>query len=579
MPKAPASKVNSKNENLVRKFHNDGDLCRGYAVTRGKDDVAISLFHLVRRRGDFVLVPFGDLFDHLEYENTWNLTTTKEDDGTTTYKTLAPDGTLASFESLGEVKNVALPLLQAEQLDSITLQSADGVLVASLKFSDDDDNVDEDYTIVLVKDLLKHYPQTTSTILIQLLQAIENTFTEPIELIEFDHSKLNQFPRIGWESSKSFSPKNILLTPDFVQSCLHPDATYFYESEYVIGPYRGKSHEAFYMWLGDFCSFFKKEDKTTSIKMPPRILKMKDEEAEPPINASSTPHSSAFSAEPLNPKKEISSELTVAASSSASESEAISSELVAAVESELKDSVLDTSSSAAVTIQNLKSDDGDLTEDDTLKRSSSVLSLTQQEYVPAADPSIFGSPKSLKKRKFPTVERNESFKRSCTEDDSSLLQSSSTSLQSSSTLLQSSSTSLPAECVEVSDSSILKISQALQNDLHQKLQFDITQKKLSKMIEISGISSEILSTIASLPFLPQPDLFQKIDTLYKQFILEKGSSSRQTKKLNALEYLLLTACQCIKTLYGIGMEFPDLGITFKDEEEKTEEKPITEIDL
>jgi len=232
---------------MQRRYDEDIDIA--YACEVYEDGATRRIFTMVRRPDNVVLVPFGDLTASTLELRTWDLTTNAD-----IFQTYNNQGELVDIEPLGEF-HAKLP---KRNLDCVpTLQLAGAFLVASVLFMDEDGVSDEKETVVLVKDLLRGYPETASAISKQLSEALGNSFLYTFEIGEIEaNAKV-----LANNHKLCYSPNNYYLSKKY-RTENFDDPYLFTPISSIVGPYRpSKMHKGFHMYAADFLSFYSNKDK------------------------------------------------------------------------------------------------------------------------------------------------------------------------------------------------------------------------------------------------------------------------------------------------------------------------------
>jgi hypothetical protein len=232
---------------MQRRYDEDIDIA--YAVEVRECGSARRIFTMVRRPDNVVLVPFGDLTASTLELRTWDLTTNGD-----IFQTYNNQGELVDIEPLGEF-HAKLPKMNIDCVP--TLQLAGAFLVASVLFMDEDGVNDEKETVVLVKDLLKWYPETAERISKQLSEALGNSFLYTFEIGEIEaNAKV-----LANNHKLCYSPNNYYISKKY-RTENFDDPYLFTPISSIVGPYRpSKAHKGFHMYAADFLSFYSDKDK------------------------------------------------------------------------------------------------------------------------------------------------------------------------------------------------------------------------------------------------------------------------------------------------------------------------------
>jgi hypothetical protein len=222
------------------------DVKVAYAAEVNEDGSANRLFTMVGHGTSVILAPLGHLSaTTLDIDATWDITSKKG-----SFKTYNSTGDIVDIEPLGEF-GASLPKLKD---NNVSLQIAGHFLVASVHFVDDTGQPDDKETVVLLKDLLKHYPQTTDTISKQLSDALGPSYLYTFEIGEIEtNSEIAQI-------KNSYSPYNIKMNEKYAEENFN-EQNLFKSVKSIVGPYRPtKAHPEFQMYVADFLSFASKDD-------------------------------------------------------------------------------------------------------------------------------------------------------------------------------------------------------------------------------------------------------------------------------------------------------------------------------
>jgi hypothetical protein len=182
------------------------------------------LFTLIRRSATDILVPFGDCYAQEPLKS--------KEIKISSFETFNSTGSLVTMEPIAEFGS-KLQILK--KIGSI--QISGHYWSCNVLFCNEDGIVDDEESVVLLKDLLKHYPESVSNVYEQL-----KAYVAILEMSSNDFD--SQALALSEQSPISFSPNNYMLKKQFFETK---------PIDFIIAPIKPcRKHPHYKMYLADF---------------------------------------------------------------------------------------------------------------------------------------------------------------------------------------------------------------------------------------------------------------------------------------------------------------------------------------